>query len=141
MEELENRMAEAAIHKSPLAIALFDIDRFKSINDTKGHLYGDKVLTEVARIIENSLREADSAGRYGGEEFIVILPNADKANGLMVAERIRHNIEEHDFGYGQRVTVSGGVKQYQGEEIAGFVEEADRRLYDAKNGGRNRISG
>lgn len=141
MEELENRMTEAAIHKSPLSIAMFDIDRFKSINDTKGHVYGDKVLTEVAKIIESSLREADSAGRYGGEEYLVVLPNADKANGLLIAERIRKNIEGHDFGEGQRVTISGGVKQYKGEEIKGLVAEADRRLYEAKNSGRNRIAG
>lgn len=139
MDELENRVLEASINKSPLSIAIFDIDRFKAINDTKGHVFGDKVINRVASIIATTIRGLDSAGRYGGEEFLVVLPNTDKTNAAAVAERIRQSIESHDFGEGFKVTISGGVKQFQGEEKTELIAEADKNLYEAKNGGRNKI--
>ncbi|AHM56321.1 response regulator PleD [Peptoclostridium acidaminophilum DSM 3953] len=139
MDELESRVLEASINKSPLSIAIFDIDKFKAINDTKGHVVGDKVINEVASIIANTIRGLDSAGRYGGEEFLVILPNTDKTNAAGVAERIRKNVESHDFGEGFKVTISGGVKQFQGEEKTELIDGADKNLYEAKNGGRNKI--
>ncbi|MGE5676722.1 MAG: diguanylate cyclase [Pseudomonadota bacterium] len=141
MDILADRLLEAGINKSPLSVALFDIDRFKLINDTKGHIYGDKVLKDVAGIIERSLREMDSVGRYGGEEFLLIFPNTDKTNGILVADRVRKNIESFDFADGLQVTVSGGVKEFHGEEYTALIEEADKNLYAAKALGRNRVIG
>lgn len=141
MNELQARVAEARVSRSPLSIAMFDIDRFKFINDTKGHVYGDKVLKDVAGIIERSLREMDSVGRYGGEEFLVILPNTDETNGILVADRVRKNIESFDFADGLQVTISGGVKEYQGEEDTILIDAADKNLYEAKASGRNRVIG
>ena len=141
MEELENRMVESSMKKSPLCIAMFDIDHFKRINDTKGHVFGDQILTKVADIIKRTLRGVDSVGRYGGEEFLVVLPNTDAANGVFVADRIRKRIEDHDFGDGFCVTVSGGVKLYSGEDRSRLIEGADQNLYAAKESGRNRVIG
>ena len=139
MEELESRVNQSLNYKSPLSIAMFDIDKFKVVNDTKGHVFGDKVLKEVANIITSGIRELDSVGRYGGEEFLVIFPNTHKRSAYSVCERIRTQIEEFDFGEGFKVTVSGGVADYSAEEITEFIDRADKKLYEAKNSGRNRI--
>ncbi len=141
MEELESRINQSLNYRSPLTIAMFDIDRFKNINDTKGHVFGDKVIREVANIISSDIRGLDSVGRYGGEEFLIILPNTRKENAIFVCERIRTKIEEFDFGEGVKVTISGGVVDYKAEGITEFIDRADIKLYEAKNNGRNRIEG
>ena len=129
-------------YAQPLSIVLFDLDHFKNINDTFGHRVGDDVLIQTAATLTASIREVDIAGRYGGEEFMVILPHADAASALEVAERIRVLLETFAWPVpGLRVTISGGVSQYNGETIDAFVDIADQRLYEAKRLGRNRIIG
>jgi len=139
MEELEARINEAQTYRTPLSIAMFDIDKFKILNDTKGHIFGDEVIKEVSNIISSTIRGLDSVGRYGGEEFLVILPNTNKPNALLVCERIRKSIEAFDFGEGIKVTISGGIASYNIEEMNEFIDIADKKLYEAKNSGRNRI--
>lgn len=141
MEKLEIRINQATNHGSPLSIAMFDIDKFKHINDTKGHIFGDKVLKETANIISCTIRQMDSAGRYGGEEFLLIFPNTVKSDAIAVCNRIRKNIEMFDFGDGFKVTISGGVAEYNQTSLSEFIDCADKKLYEAKNSGRNRIIG
>lgn len=123
----------------PVSLIVIDIDFFKKINDTFGHIKGDEVLHRVARIIKDQIRENDIAFRFGGEEFIVLLTGTSKEEAKNVAERIRKAVEATDFGIGRRVTVSCGVAEYSpGETFEQFIERADKALYKAKNAGRNR---
>lgn len=139
MEELESRINQALEYRLPLSIAMFDIDKFKVLNDTKGHVFGDKVIKKVANTISENIRGLDSVGRYGGEEFMVTFPNTNKKSAHFVCERIRSKIEEFEFDDGVKVTISGGVAEYNAEEILEFIDKADKNLYEAKNSGRNRI--
>lgn len=150
LDELEAQIAHATIYKTPLTVVLFDIDRFKSVNDERGHIFGDKVLKESAAIIAHTLRGIDSVGRYGGEEFLVVLPNTDRADAIAVAERIRKNIEAFDYGSGFHATISGGVAEYgsphpgqaaEADDKLELIGRADKMLYAAKAGGRNRVCG
>lgn len=136
---LNCKIAEASNTKHPLCIALFDIDDFKRINDSKGHVYGNLVLTRVASIIQDNIREADLAGRFGGDEFMVILTNTDLTVAKSIAERIRQVVEATVFADGLRVTISGGVRQYNREAFLDFIHVADMNLYKAKWYGKNRI--
>ncbi len=138
MEYLEAETVNAVMTKKPLSIALFDLDDFKDVNDTKGHLYGDQVLIEVARIMQNNIRDNDKVGRYGGEEFMIIFLNADENAARSISKRISTLIEEQykdDLG----ITISGGIAEYSGESISDFINGADQRLYEAKRQGKNRI--
>ena len=146
--QLTDKLDLATAQGLPVGVIMFDIDHFKSFNDTYGHACGDYVLITVAKIIKNSIRAQDMASRYGGEEFTVMLPNTLKEDALQVAERIRTNIENMDFEYeGKKVkvTISGGVSVFDVEEnpvssAKEFVEQADKALYVSKTSGRNRIS-
>ena len=122
-----------------LSIAIFDIDDFKIVNDTKGHLVGNSVLVDIAGIINSSVRDTDLAGRYGGEEFMVIFSNADIMTASKIAERIRGTIENHAFTDELKVTVSGGLKEYLGEDLEDFINAADMNLLEAKRRGKNLI--
>ena len=129
----------------PLAVIMLDLDHFKQINDQFGHATGDRMLQAVARTCQDALRKADIIGRYGGEEFIVALPETDRAHSLMVAERLRERVEKInlDCSQGQvRVTLSVGVAQFNGLEdsLEKMIERADRGMYVAKQAGRNRVS-
>lgn len=139
MEYLRAQMDKALEAQMPLAIALFDIDNFKRVNDTKGHLYGDRVLMETGVIFRQGIRQDDMAGRYGGEEFLLILPGATAEVGRMVAERKRAAIEVHFRDEEVKVTISGGVSAFMGESIEEFIRSADEKLYAAKRQGKNRI--
>jgi diguanylate cyclase len=141
MEELKLRIEQAQESNSPISIAIFDIDNFKNINDTKGHVYGDMVIKETADAISRSIRGLDAIGRYGGEEFLLILPNSNLDSARLVCERIRARIEGIEFNDGTKVTVSGGVVIYQSEDIAGFIDRADKNLYKAKRNAKNKIEG
>jgi len=128
----------------PLAVLMMDLDHFKSVNDTHGHLMGSHVLSEVGRLIAHSIRGADIAARYGGEEFVAYLPEADGAGAMQVAERIRSNIETYPFtldGTVARSTISIGISLFpaHGRSLKVLVARADRALYRAKEEGRNRI--
>lgn len=124
-----------------LAIVMFDIDHFKKINDTYGHLVGDTILLQVATLIHDTIRTVDAVGRYGGEEFLVVLDGAGPQAALQVAERIRSTIAGHRFNEGITVSISGGLAVLQGQGVDELVTLADNRLYEAKKSGRNRIVG
>lgn len=141
IEYLKAEMAESSRTGSPLSIALFDIDDFKKVNDSKGHVYGDMVLADLASVIQNSIREIDFPGRYGGEEFMVIFPNTSLPVAEKISERIRQAVEEFRFVDGLSISISGGVSQYNNESLTDFVHAADTRLYTAKRNGKNQIVG
>jgi diguanylate cyclase (GGDEF)-like protein len=126
-------------HARPASIALLDIDHFKTVNDTHGHLIGDIVLRDVARALAASVREIDRVGRWGGEEFLVLMPDASAEQALRVAERIRTHITDSARHPSGSITVSIGVAQYRpGEAVHGWLARADRVLYEAKAAGRDR---
>ncbi|WP_455209316.1 GGDEF domain-containing protein [Kaarinaea lacus] len=142
--ELQQAINKAHADESPLCIIMADIDHFKSVNDTYGHLAGDGVLKEVAKRIKNSLRGFDIVGRYGGEEFLLILNRADLQTARMVAERIRSRIAATPIDLSENlldVTISMGVAMVQVDEaVNSLVERADRALYNAKENGRNQVA-
>jgi two-component system, cell cycle response regulator len=127
----------------PLSLLLIDIDHFKSYNDRHGHLEGDKILRETAQLIVSCLRNLDSAYRYGGEEFTVILPETDAEAAEYVAQRILAIVEEKFRSYPDKsaITVSIGLTQYtKGDSLTEFIRRADQAMYMAKNAGRNRLA-
>ena len=138
MEELAIRIQQSKEYHSPLSVAMIDIDHFKAVNDHYGHVVGDRVLMYLAGIIDKAIRGIDSVGRYGGEEFLVIMPNTDLTNAMEVCERIRKNVEAFDFGDGIKVTVSLGTVEFNKENAEGFIDAADKCMYEAKESGRNR---
>lgn len=128
-----------------LSLLLLDIDHFKVYNDTYGHLEGDKVLVRIGEVIKTCLRKMDTAYRYGGEEFTVILPETNGQEAVHVADRIRSSIEKEvflpDSGQENKITISIGVTEYiAAERISALVERADKAMYISKENGRNRIS-
>jgi diguanylate cyclase (GGDEF)-like protein len=129
----------------PLCICMVDLDRFKSINDTFGHQAGDAVLQGFVKLAVGELRAIDSVGRYGGEEFLLILAATSLAGARECAERVRSRIELARFPTVDdrcRVTVSIGIAQYRpGEDVADTLKRADEELYRAKHAGRNRVEG
>jgi diguanylate cyclase (GGDEF)-like protein len=142
--KLQQAINKAHADESPLCIIMADIDHFKSVNDTYGHLAGDGVLKEVAKRIKNSLRGFDIVGRYGGEEFLLILNRADLQTARMVAERIRSRIAATPIDLPEGlldVTISMGVAMVEADEaVNSLVERADRALYNAKENGRNQVA-
>ncbi len=143
-ERLKQEMTRVARTGEKLTLIMADIDNFKKINDTFGHVEGDRILREVGREIKSKIRASDIAGRYGGEEFTVLLTATDRAGGVCVAEAIRKNIETNirtsDNG---QVTASFGVAEYNKEirNPSDFIKMADDRLYEAKRSGKNRVVG
>jgi len=132
-------------YKHPLSLLLLDIDNFKEYNDSYGHLEGDKVLVRFSQIIKDCLRANDSAYRYGGEEFTVILPETTGDEAKTVAQRIRASLEAEKYtpvpGKVARITISIGVTQcYPKEELSTFIRRADKAMYLSKQNGRNRVS-
>lgn len=139
VEKLDYEIRRADRYQSPLSILFVDIDHFKRINDTYGHTVGDQTLRQVAEIFRKLLRNTDIAGRYGGEEFLIILPGCSQDDGFVVAEKLRSACQDFLFDSGVRLTISGGLAGYHGDALPGLVERADQCLYLAKEGGRNRI--
>ena len=121
------------------SVLFFDIDHFKNINDTYGHDFGDFVLKEIGKILKSSFRKSDIIGRWGGEEFVIILPNTDYKTAMRVAEKLRKDIENHNFD-NVKVTISIGVSEYQ-NDLENAIKMADEALYKAKNSGRNQVRG
>jgi diguanylate cyclase (GGDEF)-like protein len=130
---------------APLTGLMIDIDRFKSINDNFGHQCGDAVLRELGSRLSAGLRKYDYAGRYGGEEFYVVLSNSNEEQAVRIAERFRKDIAEFKFSCGGdplSISVSIGVAKYRpGETQEAWIDRADRALYQAKQAGRNRVVG
>ncbi|HOW87467.1 MAG TPA: GGDEF domain-containing protein [Candidatus Omnitrophota bacterium] len=153
-ERLEEELRRSMRFKLPLTVLMLDIDHFKRYNDDFGHLVGDATLKEVADLLKRNLRRVDLVGRYGGEEFVVAMPETRVANAVEVAERIRSNIARYDFqlyNVKTRVTVSQGLIVFDGEAAAQLenvnvknlavelIQKADQAMYRAKEEGRNRV--
>jgi diguanylate cyclase (GGDEF)-like protein len=140
MESVQSRMHEADRYRTPLSAIMIDIDSFKLINDTYGHPFGDTVLVGIASIFKESLRDTDIIGRYGGEEFLILLPNTYLDDAWLAAEKIRKSVETATWEIEDlRVTISGGVSEYSGEYTHNLVGDADQKLYKAKSLGKNRM--
>lgn len=143
--QLELEVDRTNRYKHPLSMLLLDIDHFKVYNDTYGHLEGDKVLARFGQIIRSCLRTNDSAYRYGGEEFTVILPETAGGEAKTVAQRIRLALKNEKFasvtGDPVTITISIGVTQYAAKEgLSNFIQRADQAMYLSKQNGRNRVS-
>jgi diguanylate cyclase (GGDEF)-like protein len=151
--ELRREAARAEAEGRPFCVLMMDLDHFKDVNDRHGHLVGSQTIEDVAAVIKRALRAGDVAARFGGEEFAAFLLNADCAQGLVAAERVRAAIEEHIFSATRRgssneltqplrLTISVGVAAYPDDarDPIELVELADTALYRAKNQGRNRVS-
>lgn len=137
---LEVEGLRAKRYRRPLSISLFDIDKFKEINDRHGHLIGDRILREVARIIQSEMRSTDTLARWGGEEFLIISPETNRAGVRELAERMRRLIERSAFPDAIKVTASFGTAEWQeGDEVEDFYQRVDEALYEAKTGGRNMV--
>ena len=144
-ELLHEEFERSRRSEEPLAVVMIDLDRFKAVNDTYGHPTGDVVLFETARILKETAREIDMVGRYGGEEFIAILPNTDEAEGARFAERVRKAVEAHlyrDEATEIRMTCSSGIASFPMDGVESpeeLLKYADEALYVAKESGRNRV--
>ena len=142
MERLEEEMKRSKRYGFNFAFLMVDIDNFKKCNDTCGHLVGDVVLRDVGRIIKEHVREIDLVGRFGGEEFSLVLPETGRDGALMAAERLRKNVELNVFkAYDEKLklTVSVGVAIYpqDSDNTKDLVDKADEAMYDAKKSGKN----
>ena len=139
-QSLAVEMASAARYRTPLSLALFDVDFFKEVNDTHGHNVGDKVLMQLAAVVAGKSRTTDMLARWGGEEFIVMLPGSNADTALQAAERLRMAIALTAFDVPRTITCSFGVTEYaDGDTPESFVARADRALYQAKLRGRDRV--
>ena len=140
-DSLEEEVRRSHRYHSKVSVILFDIDFFKSVNDSYGHQIGDLVLVECAEMMKKNLRETDLVGRYGGEEFLVILPETDLKSAYDLAERLRGAVAQiaWEFDAARKITISGGVVENIGESSSKMIGRADELLYVAKDKGRNRI--
>ena len=145
-EALEREFNRSQRYHRALSLVLFDIDHFKQINDTYGHVAGDSVLRQLALVVKPRLRQQDVLARVGGEEFAVLLPEIDLAGARVAGEKVRKLVEAARFNVDTRTfgcTVSVGVTTYDATvtSSATLYDQADKNLYQAKNGGRNRVAG
>ena len=141
-ETLARMAAHAKRTRAPLAAVLFDLDHFKDINDTYGHAKGDEVLAAVGGLVRDELRAGDFVGRYGGEEFLALMPDTDEAGAAVAAEKLRRAMSNLAVpGLDRPITASFGVAAVSGaaDEAYMLVQTADRALYLAKENGRNRV--
>jgi two-component system cell cycle response regulator len=143
--QLKSEVERSNRYGHPIALLLLDIDNFKKYNDAYGHLEGDQVLVRFGKVIKSCLRTPDSAYRYGGEEFTVILPQTTGQEADTVAQRIRTTIEAETFyptpDEANTITISIGVTEYvKDEKVTAFVQRADKAMYLSKEHGRNRVS-
>ncbi len=143
LRRLEEETERTRRERKPLSLIMMDIDHFKKINDTHGHLVGDAVLKETVRRVQSVVRSYDVVGRFGGEEFLVILPNADGEIAVRVAERIRAAVASRpviDGAVSVTVTLSAGVATAEAvQAVDALIQSADEALYQAKRTGRNRV--
>jgi diguanylate cyclase (GGDEF)-like protein len=138
--QLAARTQRDRAHRVPFCLVMIDVDHFKSINDGFGHAQGDAVLQQLAGLLPSALRPDDVLARFGGEEFVALLTGCELADGLLVAEKLRSAVEQHDFGLGRPVTASFGVARWnETESPKALLEAADANLYIAKNAGRNLV--
>ncbi len=137
---LQQEFSRASRYRRTFSLLLIDLDHFKAINDNYGHPVGDKVLSEIGEILYASSRHVDTAGRWGGEEFLIICPETDLKQASIMAEKIRRVVEEYAFSTGDRLTCSIGVSEFQKEvNISELLKKVDKALYEAKDSGRNKV--
>ncbi len=143
LEVCKHTLSRMKRFKTSSVLVMADIDLFKNINDKYGHNKGDQILNKCAEIITESIRESDVAARWGGEEFVILLPKTNLENGITTAEKIRKNIEKTDFAIDGDVTCSFGVAEFSetDTDISKIIEKADQMLYRSKDSGRNTVSG
>ena len=145
LEFLDRELSRSARYHRPLSLIMFDLDRFKSVNEELGHLGGDFTLRELAACVKGGIRKEELYARYGGEEFVIVLPETALDSGILVAERIRSLIEHHPFQYEGKtyaITVSIGIAATSGDTSLTpheLIRQADEKLFTAKNNGRNRV--
>ena len=144
MDLFEQEFSRALRYNYALSLMIFDLDNFKRINDTKGHLVGDQVLKQVTEIVKPEIRSHDVFARYGGEEFVVLLPQTPKTGARLAAEKIRQKVAQHEFGSfsANDVTISIGLASYPTASIndgQALLNAADDALYKAKANGKNRV--
>jgi diguanylate cyclase len=142
-ETIDRELKRSDRNKTPLSIALLDIDNFKKLNDTLGHQVGDRALTHLTQVIKETLRPADAVGRYGGEEFLIILPDSDLASAFEAIQRLQRDLTKKFFLHNNErvlVTFSAGVAlRGENEDQEDLVGRADKAMYQAKQSGKNRV--
>ncbi len=139
-EVIDGLIYRANRYDLKFSIILLDIDHFKAINDTHGHNVGDKVLIELARLINMSLRESDTFARWGGEEFMIVSESSSRQQASKLASRLRKEVSEHPFHMVGKVTCSFGVTEFKvGDKPSLLFERVDKALYEAKDNGRNQV--
>lgn len=137
---LEYELCRAKTTATTFALIMIDIDHFKRINDQLGHLAGDVVLVELAKLFKAIIRSTDLIGRWGGEEFLVILPDTDDWEAMDLAEKIRSRVSEHRFPEQEQITISLGVSVFNGDAtVDSIIHRADQALYQAKKNGKNQV--
>jgi diguanylate cyclase (GGDEF)-like protein len=149
LSRLSSEISHAVRYREPISFLMVDVDHFKQINDTYGHVVGDILLKEVAQLLRKLVREFDIIARYGGEEFLIVLPNGDIMGAKILAERLRDSIEKSVFNInGEKIsiTISIGIRNADiklnfdsGSEVTKLINQADIALYNAKANGRNRV--
>ena len=143
-ERLASEIARCKRYNTPLAMVVWDVDKFKDINDNYGHAGGDRVLKVIAELLSSRVRETDFVARYGGEEFVMLMPETTAEAAMQVANKLRSDIEQTPFHFHDirvTVTISAGVAQYQQDElVTSLFERADAALYAAKEAGRNQVN-
>ena len=145
-DRLEEETERARRYKTPLSVVLYDIDDFKVYNDTNGHIAGDVLLLEAAKLIRKTVRRSDIPSRYGGDEMGIILPHTDKAGAYIISDRIRERVYNHHFPNQEilplgQVSMSGGVATFpmDAADKTTLIEAADHALYQSKESGKNRV--
>lgn len=140
ISRLNKEIEEAHKSRKKFTVAMLDIDNFKSINDTYGHLFGDYLLKKISDTITSNLRDNDIVGRFGGDEFLILLPDTNREEGLAVVERIRKKISELALENNLIITISGGVIEFDNQDHpANILTKVDELLYKAKHASKDRI--
>ena len=146
IERLTSELERARRYNLVLSVLLMDLDRFKEVNDTFGHLIGDSVLSQLGELLRREVRSADSVARYGGEEFVIVMPETSIEGAIVFADRLRERVASHNFGAAGAeplwITISVGVASYPDERVTSaesFIALADQALYQAKRDGRNLV--
>ena len=138
--KIEEEIKRADRYEESFGLVMFDIDHFKKVNDSYGHDVGDYVLQELSHIILSNIRETDSFGRWGGEEFMLLLPHTPKEEITQIAEKLRKKVQEHLFKHVKQITISIGATLYKKDEgISKLIKRVDIALYEAKSHGRNQV--
>ena len=141
MKILDTEVDRAKRYGNPLSIFMYDIDHFKRLNDTHGYRAGDDILYNLTKVVKDSLRDIDIVGRYGGEEFLVIMPSTILSDAIDVAQRVCETVSNHKFSQIKQLTISIGLVELgKDETMDTLFTRADRLLYKSKESGRNRVS-